>query len=298
VSERATPQPTTRPATRLDDATAREALDVLVVTGGHPFERESFFAVFDSIEHITWTAAGEPEPGHDVVVFYDIAGLRFTRSDPPTETPQPTDRQRATYQALMEAGTGLVFLHHSIASWPAWPEFAEIVGGRYHYQPGRLRGVDYPDSGYVFDVTHVVDVLDPQHPVCEGLGTSFELTDELYCFPVLEDSVVPLMRTRFDTTDVARFYGTDLALRGRRDTNEGWTHPPGSDLVGWVKHAGNSPVVYLQFGDGPVTYADPTFRHVVANAIAWSASTDARRWVTERAGELSSSGTSQTGPSS
>jgi type 1 glutamine amidotransferase len=182
----------------------------------------------------------------------------------------------------MESGAGLVFLHHAIASWPAWPEFAEIVGGRYHYQPGRLRGVDYPDSGYVFDVTHTVDVLEPEHPVCAGLGESFTLTDELYCFPVFEDSVVPLLRTRFDTSDTSSFFGTDLALRGRRNTNEGWTHPPGSTLVGWVKHAGRSPLVYLQFGDGPVTYADPVFRRVVANAIRWAASPEARRWAAAR----------------
>jgi type 1 glutamine amidotransferase len=259
-----------------------DALDVLVVTGGHPFEAEPFFAVFDSIGAITWTNATAPATGHDVVVFYDIAGLRFTRSDPPTDAPAPTAEQRATYQALMDDGTGLVFLHHAIASWPAWPEFAEIVGGRYHYQPGRLRGVDYPDSGYVFDVTHIVDVLDPEHPVCAGLGDSFTLTDELYCCPVFEDSVVPLLRTRFDTGDPSAFSGTDLALRGRRNSNEGWTHPPGSDLVGWVKHAGRSPVVYLQFGDGPVTYADPVFRRVVANAIRWAASPDARRWAVAR----------------
>jgi type 1 glutamine amidotransferase len=266
-------------------------LDVLVVTGGHPFEAEPFFAVFDAIDGIRWTGGTAPATGHDgrqhdVVVFYDIAGLRFTRSDPPTEAPEPSPEQREVYEALMRAGTGLVFLHHSIASWPAWEGFAEIVGGRYHYQPGRLRGVDYPDSGYVFDVTHVVDVLDPDHPVCAGLGDSFELTDELYCFPVLEDSVVPLLRTRFDTSDASRFSGTDLALRGRRNSNDGWTHPPGSDLVGWVKHAGSSPVVYLQFGDGPVTYADPTFRLVLANAIRWAGSPAAREWAAARAAEV------------
>jgi uncharacterized protein len=262
-------------------------IDVLVVTGGHPFEAEPFFAVFDSIPGIAWSGSTAPAPGHDVVVFYDIAGLRFTRSEPPTETPEPTEDQRATIHDLLRAGTGLVFLHHSIASWPAWPEFAEIVGGRYHYQPGRLRGVDYPDSGYVFGVTHTVDVLDPDHPVCAGLGTEFTLTDELYCFPVLEDSVVPLLRTRFDTGDPSRFWGTDLALHGRRNTNVGWTHPPGSDLVGWVKNAGPSPVVYIQFGDGPVTYADPSFRRVVANAITWSASEGARQWAATRAGTAS-----------
>ncbi|MGI9030449.1 MAG: ThuA domain-containing protein [Ilumatobacteraceae bacterium] len=245
-------------------------MDVLVVTGGHPFEAEPFFAVFDALAGIEWHGATAPEPGHDVVVFYDLPGLRFTRADPPAELLEPTADQRAVIDQLCADGVGLVFLHHAVAGWPAWPEYAELIGGRFHYQPGRLGGVDYPDSGYVFDVTHTVEVLAPEHPVCAGLGKEFTLTDELYCFPVLADDVTPLMRTTFDTADPARFSSADLAIRGRRDSNDGWTHPPGSDLVAWVRQAGRSRVVYLQFGDGPVTYADPSFRCALANAIDWT----------------------------
>lgn len=251
---------------------------VLIVTGGHPFEPEPFFAVFDhlSAEHgWSWTAASEPTTGHDVVVFYDMPGLRFTRGDRrrdhPVELIEPSEEQRAMIGALLDSGCGLVFLHHAVASWPAWPGYAELIGARFHYQPGSLRGVPYPDSGYRFDVRHTVEVLAPDHPVCAGLGSSFELTDELYCFPVLEDDVEPLMRTRFDTSDPTRFHSADLAIRGRRDASDGWTHPPGSDLVAWTKTAGNSTVVYLQFGDGPVTYRDPSFRRALGNAIAFSA---------------------------
>jgi uncharacterized protein len=245
--------------------------DVLVVTGGHPFEADPFFAVFDTMAGVQWTAASAPRAGHDVVVFYDMPGLRFTRADPPLEMIEPTEDQRSVINQLCSAGVGLVFLHHAIASWPAWPEYAELVGGRFHYAPGTLDGVDYPDSGYRFDVHHTVEVLAPDHPVCAGLGDSFTLTDELYCFPVLEHTITPLMRTTFDTSDSSQFSSADLAIRGRRNSNEGWTHPPGSNLLGWVKAAEASRVVYLQFGDGPVTYADPNFRQALTNAIHWTA---------------------------
>jgi type 1 glutamine amidotransferase len=251
--------------------TATEPLDVLVVTGGHPFEAEPFFAVFDALDGIVWHGTGAPEPGHDVVVFYDLPGIRFTRADPPAELPAPTAEQRAVIEQLCAAGTGLVFLHHAIGGWPAWPEYAELIGGRFHYQPGTLGGIDYPDSGYVFDVTHTVDVLEPEHPVCAGLGPTFTITDELYCFPVLTDDVTPLMRTRFDTSDHTRFSSSDLAIRGQRGSNAAWSHPPGSDLVAWTRQAGASRVVYLQFGDGPVTYGDPSFRRALGNAISWAA---------------------------
>jgi uncharacterized protein len=252
-------------------------VDVLVVTGGHPFEPEPFFAVFDALPGVRWTAADAPACGHDAVVFYDMPGLRFTRADPPVELVEPTEEQKRTIADLTAQGTGLVFLHHAVASWPAWEDYAHLVGGRFHYAPASLAGVAYPDSGYRFDVTHTIEVLDPTHPVCAGLGESFTLTDELYCFPVLTEEVVPLMRTTFDTTSSA-FFSADLAIRGRRNANDGWTHPPGSDLVAWVKSAGRSPVVYLQFGDGPVTYADEHFRRALGNAISWVASPAAREW--------------------
>ena len=143
------------------------------------------------------------------------------------------------------------------------------------YAAGALPGpggelVEYPDSGYRFAVQHTIEVIEPDHPVCAGLGQSFTLIDELYCFPVLTDQVTPLMRTTFDTTDCSQFFSADLAIRGQRNSNVGWSHPPGSNLVAWAKSAGNSRVVYLQFGDGPETYADPSFRRVLANAIRWS----------------------------
>lgn len=267
---------------------------VLVVTKGHPFEREPFFEVFDADAGIEWTHVEQPAAralfhperaaAWDAFVLYDMPGLRFTRGDPPVVFEPPPAEYVEGFEALLAAGKGMVFLHHAVAGWPAWPRYAEIVGARFHYQPGRLGGVAYPDSGYRFDVTHRVEVLEPAHPVCAGLGDGFELTDELYCFPVLEGDVVALLRTTFDTADASQFSSADLALRGRRNANEGWTHPPGSPLVGWVKHAGRSPIAYLQFGDGPVTYADPSFRRVLANAIRWVASDEAHAWARARGG--------------
>jgi uncharacterized protein len=263
----------------------------MVFTGGHPFEREPFTAMFDELgftwRHVEQPAAAEllsPEGtiDADVLVFYDMPGIRFTRSDPPTEFPAPPAAMVDGLAALCAQGKPMVFLHHAVAGWPMWEGYAEIIGARFHYQPAVLRGVSYPDSGYRFDVTHRVEVIDAAHPICEGLGDGFDLTDELYLFPVFEDSVVPLLRTTFPMTDPAQFFSADLAIRGSRNSNDGWTHPAGSNLVGWVKHSDRSPVVYLQFGDGPVTYADPSFRRVLTNAISWAASPDASTWALAR----------------
>jgi hypothetical protein len=260
---------------------------VLLVTKGHPFARDEFFAVFDANPAISWTHVEQPlarvllDPAHahryDVVVSYDMPGIRFTRSDPPAEFEEPGEFA-AQYETLLDDGrVGFVHLHHAVAGWPAWEGYARIVGGRFHYQPATLAGTAWPDSGYRHDVTHTVEVLDPDHPLCAGLPATFDITDELYCFPVFEDDVVALLRTRHPM-DAAGFYSADRAIRGTRFSSDGWTHPVGSSLVGWVKRAGRSPLAYVQFGDGPVTYADPNYRTVLANAIAWAASDAAHQW--------------------
>ena len=176
----------------------------------------------------------------------------------------------------------MVFLHHAVAGWPAWPEYAEIVGGRFHYQPASLRGANYPDSGYKFDATHTVSLIEPDHPICTGLPGSFEITDELYLFPVFEADVTPLMRSDFDF-EAAQFFSADLAIRGQRNSNAGWTHPRGSNCVAWVHARRNSPLAYLQFGDGPAAYSNPNYRRALSNAIRWAASAEAHSWAAGQA---------------
>jgi len=251
---------------------------VLLVTKGHPFEREPFLAMWDALEGVTYDHVEHPEArdrihpervAADVIAFYDMPGLTFTRADPPLVLEEPPAELVAGFEALLDVGVPMVFLHHAVAGWPAWERYAEVVGGRFHYAPATLRGVAYPDSGYLLDVTHTVEVLAADHPICAGLPPTFELRDELYCFPVVADDLVPLLRTRHPTTADA-FWSADRAIRGRLHDAEGWTHPPGSDLVAWARVERASPIVYLQPGDGPPSYADPNVRRLLANALAWA----------------------------
>ena len=251
-----------------------------MVTKGHPFDAPAFFEVFDSIAGIEWTHVEHPEAldlvepqratAFDVFVMYDMPGIEFTRGDPPARFAAPPEGYPEALRSLLEAGKGMVFLHHAIAGWPSWEWYAELLGGRFHYQSAELAGQAYPDSGYRHDVTHTIEVLDPSHPICEGIDPSFEITDEVYLFPVLEGQVRPLMRSTYDFVD-ANFYSADLAIRGSRNDRTGWHHPDGSNLVAWTKTVGASPIAYIQFGDGPVTYADANYRRILGNAIGWAA---------------------------
>lgn len=262
---------------------------LLVTARGHPYERDAFVALLDDLDDFGWSLVEQPAAArllnpslvgeYAACLCYDMPGVDFTAADAPGLVAPDTGFQEG-YLALLEAGMGMVFMHHSIAAWPAWPEYAEIVGGRFHYRAAELRGHSWPDSGYRHKVTHRVSVLG-DHPVTAGLPGTFEMTDELYLCPVFEDSVEPLLRSDYSFED-ANFYSAQRAVQGEMYSREGWQHPPGCSLVGWVKHYRNSPIVYLQGGDDAEAYANPHFRSLLHNAIRWVASDAAHAWARAR----------------
>ena len=265
------------------------APNVLLVTKGHPFQRDPFFSMFDSFQQdgaiSAWTQVEQPAAQlffdpvnaapYDVIVDYSMPGRGIGTGDPPQSL-------KDGYRALLEQGKGLVMIHHNICSWPDWEEYAEMAGGRFFYDPGELRGRQWPDSGYLLAVNHTVSVVEPEHPVVEGLDPEFELQDELYLAPYFEDNVVPLLRSDFDFT-YKNFFSPALVVHERRMYERGdWSHPPTSNMVAWAKHHSNSPIVYIQPGDVPTSYNNPNYRRLMSNAIQWVASEEAHAWARER----------------
>lgn len=252
-------------------------IEALVVTKGHPFEREPFFETLDALQHpdanttINWTHVEHPAAeavltpegaaAFDLILFYDMPGVTFTGSNPPFAVYDPSERFKENFLKLLDAGMPMIFMHHAIASWPTWPEFAEVIGGRFHFLPGELRGRHYPGSGYRFRVDQTISVVDLSHPIVEGIGESFPYRDEVYMYPVLEKDVTPLLRSDFSfKPENFRYGGIDFK-----------DHPEGSNLVGWTKKARNSSIAYLQFGHDSVAYANPYYRLLLANAVKWAA---------------------------
>ena len=260
-----------------------EPLNVLVAAKGHPYLRDPFMAMFDDLAGVACTLVEQPAAarlmnpegmkGFDALVLYDMPGLDFA-ADPRPGYVEPDPAFMAGFEALLTEGKGIVALHHALAGWPAWPQYAEWLGGRFLYRPGELRGERRLDSGYRHDVAYeAVSVGD--HPVLAAIPPRFSLTDELYLAEVFEDAVTPLLRADHAFAREG-FYSAAHAVAGRMYNNADWDHPPGNDLIGWTKRAINSPLVYLQPGDGPPTYANPHYRRLVENAIRWVASPEAR----------------------
>ncbi len=262
-----------------------EPINALVAVKGHPFQRDAFAAIFEEMDGVSATIVEQPAAAqlmaptglapYDVLVLYDMPGLDFRASAPPGYVPPP-DGFKAGLEAVLDAGKGVVALHHAIAAWPTEEWYAELLGGRFLYRAGMLRGAHRLDSGYRHEVAHAV-LVQGEHEILDGLPSGFPLTDELYLYEVFEDSVTPLLRSSHAFTR-DNFYSATLAVSGQMFSNDGWEHEPGSDLIGWVKKARRSPLVYLQPGDGPATYADANYRRLLRNAITWASSKEALAW--------------------
>ena len=254
------------------------ALEVLVVTGGRRFARDPFFEMLDSIEdasftHVEHPAAElffDPERGrrYDAFLLFDVPGVECAGAE--VRFHRPSKALMDGFQALLDAGQGMVFLHHAIAGWPTWAGYGSIVGARFLLAPARVRGVDYPESGVRRGVRHRVTPAVSGHPVLEGLEHGFEIEDEVYLCPLFAGDVTPLLASdaSFDDAD---FRPVTASLAGRDASREGWSHPQGSPLVAWTQRRGQSALVTVTCGDGPPAWTNPGLRRLLANALHWAA---------------------------
>ena len=264
-----------------------DKLNVLLITRGHPFDRERFFDVFDSNSDIQYSNVEHPAAQYmcnpqmaehfDCYVHYDMPGIEFGVGGP--QYFEPPEFYKQGVRAMGDAGCPLVILHHAAAACPAWPEWSEIVGGQFLYTPMQSRGVDHTDSGYKIDVTHTVSPA-MDHPITHGVEP-FEIIDEVYLSQVFEDSIIPLFTSSWEFKCNNFYSAANAVVRGELNSNQDWDHPNGSNLVGWIKTYQNSPVVYLQLGDGPAAYQNANFRRILAQAIKWASSDEARSWARE-----------------
>jgi type 1 glutamine amidotransferase len=264
-----------------------EKLNILLVTRGHPFDRDGFFDIFDGNPQIQYSNVEHPAAQYmftpemadkfDCYVQYDMPGIKFGSDTP--EYFEPPEFYKEGLRAMGEAGSPLVLLHHCAAAWPAWPEWAEIVGGQFLYTPMQSRGIDCPDSGYNIDVVHRVSPA-MDHPITLGIEP-FDIEDEVYLSQVFEESVTPLLTSDWGFEQTNFYSAANAVVRGELNSNKDWHHPNGSNLIGWIKNYKNAPVVYLQCGDGPAAYKNPNFRRILAQAINWASSDEAKSWARE-----------------
>ncbi|MDH7501611.1 MAG: ThuA domain-containing protein [Verrucomicrobiota bacterium] len=215
-------------------------LRVLVITGGHDYETNLFYRMFDGFSGMTYQAAAHPKAHdwlksdkaaqYDVIVLYDM-------------WQEISDTAKDDFVNRLKQGKGLVVLHHALASYQAWPEYEKIIGGKYYLQKTVVAGIEKPMSTYLHDVTFKVKVLDKTHPVTRGVS-DFEIHDETY--------------NLFDVSpNVVRLLGTDAPTSGK--------------VIGWANSYEGAKVVYLQLGHDHLAWENPAFQKLLSQAIRWTA---------------------------
>lgn len=208
---------------------------ILIVTGGHSFDRVPFFHMFDSFKNISYKELVHPGAlgqlltielaSFDAVVFYDMPKAI-------------TDVEKDAFYRLLKGGKGLLFLHHSICAYQDWSEFKNIAGGKYYE---KKKDDQFGASSYQHDIDFQVMVEHPSHPVTKGLG-NFELHDEVYGNLEVLSGVYPLLST---------------------------AHPKSNKLIGWTLTRDNSKIVYLQPGHDANSYNNHNYRKLLVQSIRY-----------------------------
>lgn len=210
------------------------AISLLILTGGHAFEHEAFFEMFSTFKDITFREIVHPAANEiyangmadkaDILIFYDMMQVI-------------SPEQKDAMTKLLERGKPCLFLHHALVSYQDWPEFEQIIGGKYIVTGDSAT----PASTYRHDVEFSIYIKDPNHPITHDIR-DFKICDEVYCgFRILATSI-PLL-----TTD----------------------HVESSPVIAWTRRYGNSPIVYIQPGHDHRGYENPNYRKLIYNAIIW-----------------------------
>ena len=220
-------------ATATAEAPAGDAPRVLIVGGGNSHDFDTWFHQADST---TLAGAGAEvaytdDPAAVLTGLRDVDVLYLTNNQP-----LPDTALRERILALPAEGTGLVIGHAGAwYNWEDWPEYnRSLVGGgaRGHRAYG--------------DFT--VEVTQPDHPIMEGVPTSFTLEDELYRFERDEQA-----------TEI-----TVLATATEEET--GTTYP-----IVWTVDVPEGRVVVNTLGHDGASHDHPAYQQILRNSLQWAA---------------------------
>ena len=152
--------------------------------------------------------------------------------------------QRADLMSFIkDDGKGFVAAHSAITAFFSWPEFGEMIGGRFDEHPWG-----------VTDATVVVE--DPEFPAMSGFPAVSVLNDEHYQLKAF---------SRDDVRVLARLDASSLDLR------RPLVHRTDADFpVAWAKNYGKGRVFYSTLGHAAETWDNPVVSRMYFEAIKWS----------------------------
>jgi type 1 glutamine amidotransferase len=154
-----------------------------------------------------------------------------------------TDEQKADLLSFVrDDGKGFVAAHTATTAFLSWPEFGELIGGRYDGHPwGNTAGTVINE--------------DPSFPATKHFAGSFPLNDEFY-------------QTKEYSRDKIR-----VVLRldvSKMPANNGVTRTDGDFPLAWARMYGKGRVFYSSFGHAQTTWDNPDVAKMYFEAIKWS----------------------------
>jgi type 1 glutamine amidotransferase len=224
----------------LDPDQVIEKVKVVVVTGGHGFEHDPFFKMFDGMKTVDYVEAVQKDHSelfedisgwdYDVIVFYNM-------------TQKISPKRRRNFVKLLGQGVGVVALHHTMGAYQEWPEFKKIIGTKYYLKDTVEDGVTHGKGSFKHDVDIAVHVANKNHPITKGMR-DLTIHDETYKNCWFDDSNRVLL-----TTD----------------------HPTSDETIGWVRRFRKAKVCTIQLGHDSKAYSNDNYRQLVERAILWTA---------------------------
>lgn len=201
----------------------------LVVTGGHGYGT-SFYTIFDP--SLVWKHAvnnaeafdKDIRDRYDVLILYNM-------------TDEISEAGKKNLVAFVEAGKGVVVLHHAVFSFRNWEWWREEVTGTRPMPKDRRP----PGPGYQHDVDLVIESAS-KHPITEGLAP-MHIVDETYLTLEFSPKAQILLKT---------------------------DHPTSNGPVAWLGTHTKSRVVTIQLGHDHTSHLHAGFRTLVQRAILWS----------------------------
>ena len=224
----------------LDPDEVIEKLKVAVVTGGHGFQHDPFFDIFDGMKTVDYVEAEQKDHSelfedisnwdYDVIVFYNM-------------TQKISPKRQRNFVKLLGRGVGVVALHHTMGAYQEWPEFKKIIGAKYYTKDAVEDGVTHTKSSFKHDLDVRVRVVNTNHPITRGMR-DFTIHDETYKNCWFDEQNQVLL-----TTD----------------------HPTSDETIGWVRKHRKARICTIQLGHDSKAYANSNYSQLVERAILWTA---------------------------
>jgi type 1 glutamine amidotransferase len=221
-------------------ATAKK-IRVVVVTGGHDFDHDPFFAMLRQCPKLEVTEAAQKDHSE---LFEDISNWNYDVIVLYNMTQNISPKRQANFVTLLkDKGVGLVVMHHAMGAFQEWEQYRAIAGTKYPLQPQEIDGVHFETGTYQHDVDLPVKVVDSKHVITRGMK-DFEIHDEAYkgCWFAKDNHVLL-------TVD----------------------HPLNNKPVAWTRTFGKARVFTIQLGHDAKAYANPNLVQLMMRGICWSA---------------------------